>query len=398
MVVTPSATSATAGDSITYDATAYDSSGGNLDVTSYVNWSITSIAQGSWSESTYSTAKAGNWIVNASLGSSLFATSQLNVTHGSAETIAITPQNQTITAGQSQTYNAVALDNYNNSWDVTSQANFGINNQAGGSWNSNIYNSAKAGIWTITASLGDFADLATLTVNHGSPVTMNLTPANANLTAGSSVSYNVSATDYYGNAWDATNSTVFNISSGAQGSWLGNLFTSAKAGTWQVTALLGGISDQASLTVSHSDIYSLAVSPNATNLNAGVSQSFSATALDFYQNSWDVTNSTVFSIDAAAGGSWSGNTYTSENLGNWTVNAQYSSVQGTGLLAVYYPIDFNFDSKVNFHDLELFIYAYINFNQNGVFNPAYDLNHNGKINFHDLEIFVQDYEAFSAQS
>ena len=73
IAVTPSISSVTAGDSVNYDATAYDANGNNLDIKTWVNWSTNNSAQGSWSGNIYFTAKAGSWDVIASLGSSLNA-------------------------------------------------------------------------------------------------------------------------------------------------------------------------------------------------------------------------------------------------------------------------------------------------------------------------------------
>jgi hypothetical protein len=48
---------------------------------------------------------------------------------------------------------------------------------------------------------------------------------------------------------DITTQTIFTISPGAGGSWDGNRYTSALAGTWTVTGTLGSLSDATSLTV-----------------------------------------------------------------------------------------------------------------------------------------------------
>ena len=59
------------------------------------------------------------------------------------------------------------------------------------------------------------------------------------------------------------------------------------------------------------------------------------TAFDSFNNSLgNVTGSTAFSIQAGAGGSWSGATYTSANAGTWTVTGTYSSKSATASLTV----------------------------------------------------------------
>jgi hypothetical protein len=393
ITITPSIESVTAGNSLSYTANSTDANGNRVDITSWVNWSISSDAGGSWSGNVYSSAKAGSWNVTASLGS-LSATSELNVAHASIAAIALSPQDAELLAGQTQAFTASAFDVYGNTWDVTGLTGLSIDSGAGGTWADNSYTSFKAGIWNVIGSLGNLTGSALLTVNHNSAVSGTISPKNSSLTAGLSQSYIVSAADFYGNVWDATNSTVYAIDSGAGGSWVGNVYTSAKAGTWQVKATVDNVSDNASLSITHGSINSLSISPESTNLTSSCSKVFNATAFDSYGNSWDSTNSAVFSIDSSAAGFWSANNYTSANLGNWIVTVESSGVRAQAHLSVYYPIDFCFDGKVNFNDLAYFVVAYIHFSQDGTLNPACDLNHDGKINFLDLQLFVTYYIAF----
>ncbi len=396
IIIAPSTALVIAGDSISYTATTFDAAHNSVDITSWVNWSTSNNAEGFWTGNTYSSAKAGNWNVIASLGS-LNSTSLLNVNHGSAASIALSPQGSVLLAGQSQNFTTYAYDIFRNGWDITNSSNLSIDSAAGGSLIGNTYTCAKSGIWNVTSVYGDFGDTALLFVDHNSAVNLAIYPKNVTLTAGLSQLFNSSGTDAYGNNWDSTNTTFFIINSAAGGSWTGNVYECAKAGTWMVTATLDGASDTAVLTVIHGPINSIDVSPDSVNLTAGCSQAYNATAYDSYENPWDLTNSASFNIDPGAAGIWTANNYTSQNIGNWTVTAidKDSNLLGTSQLAVYYPIDYNHDWKVNFRDLEDFVISYIDFNQNHIFSQAYDLNHDGRINFTDLEVFVKDYITYS---
>ena len=55
---------------------------------------------------------------------------------------------------------------------------------------------------------------------------------------------------------------------------------------------------------------SLTISPNNPTFTAGTSINFTATAFDFYGNSWNVRSLTGWSITSGAGGSWNANVYT----------------------------------------------------------------------------------------
>ena len=89
-----------------------------------------------------------------------------------------------------------------------------------------------------------------ITVNHGTISSLTITPASATVFTGATQSYTSTASDAYGNTWDATNSTSWQISPGAGGSWTQNVYTSANTGTWTVTGTSNGVSGVSQLTVS----------------------------------------------------------------------------------------------------------------------------------------------------
>jgi hypothetical protein len=78
IAVSPATDSITAGNSVTYTATATDAYGNSWDVTGLVIWSIDSGAGGSWSGATYTSANAGSWTVKATLGE-VYGTASLTV-------------------------------------------------------------------------------------------------------------------------------------------------------------------------------------------------------------------------------------------------------------------------------------------------------------------------------
>src|SRR5208283_4424449 len=129
--------------------------------------------------------------------------------------------------------------------------------------------------------------------------------------------FSAMASDQYGNQWDVSNSVTWSVSGGAAGTWTGNIYTAGNTGNWAVTAALGGLYGTASLTVNHGTALSILIIPGSTSITAGQSQTFTAMASDSNGNDWDVTSSTTWTIDSGAGGSWTGNTYTSNNAGTW---------------------------------------------------------------------------------
>jgi hypothetical protein len=111
-----------------------------------------------------------------------------------------------------------------------------------------------------------------------------------------------------------------------------------------VQAISGTVSGQATLEIIPADVYRLELSPSNAAVTAGETQAYQATAYDEYDNViGDVTASTTFSADAGAGGSWDGNTFTSEGAGMWAVEGAYGGITGTASLTVQ-PADlYRFD-------------------------------------------------------
>ena len=74
IVISPANSSVTAGVTTTFSALASDAYGNTWDVTSLMNWSISSGADGFWSNNVYTSATAGYWIVNSIYASTVYST------------------------------------------------------------------------------------------------------------------------------------------------------------------------------------------------------------------------------------------------------------------------------------------------------------------------------------
>ena len=146
--------------------------------------------------------------------------------------------------------------------DATSSAIWTIQPNAAGAWLNNIYFSANAGTWQITCYADGLVSYATLTVNHGTALSITVSPSTATLTAGWPQAFIAKAYDSNGNSWDVSNTTSWRIDSGAGGSWIGSTYYSNAAGNWTVTGNYSGSTSTASITVNHA---------LATNITVGIS-------------------------------------------------------------------------------------------------------------------------------
>jgi formylglycine-generating enzyme required for sulfatase activity len=140
--VTPDVETVTAGESATYQVTAEDDQGNRWDVTAETAFSIDAGAGGTWADNVYSSENVGVWTVSGEYGV-LSDTASLTVEeHGAAVSVDVTPDVETVTAGESVTYQATAEDAQGNRWDVTAETVFSIDAGAGGTWADNVYSSA----------------------------------------------------------------------------------------------------------------------------------------------------------------------------------------------------------------------------------------------------------------
>jgi hypothetical protein len=180
-----------------------------------------------------------------------------------------------------------------------------------------------------------------LTVNHDSAIGISISPFNATVAAGSNEAYSAKAFDKFGNDWDVTSSASWNITSAAGGSWSGNTYTPTKAGSWTITAVVSSFSATTPIIVVHGSASSIAISPKTQIVNAGSTQTFTATATDSNGNSWNINNSTVWIIDSGAAGSWTNNVYTSAKAGTWRVTGVFANYLDTATLTVNHGPLFN---------------------------------------------------------
>jgi len=153
-----------------------------------------------------------------------------------------------------------------------------------------------AGI-TCSEGVSAAAGPVTTTVVHGFAMTVALSPVSRVVTAGESVTYTVTATDTAGNVWDATNVAAFSISSGADGTWAGNVYTSRVAGTWTVTATVDGVPGLATLVVNPTAQLRVELTAVPSRQTVGHSSALTATVTDLLDN--PVANGTpvVFTTD-----------------------------------------------------------------------------------------------------
>ncbi|MBI4777342.1 hypothetical protein HY792_00230, partial [Candidatus Desantisbacteria bacterium] len=217
--ISPGTTTIIAGEKIEYHATATDLYSNSWDIT---NEAIFTTSGGgsfvSWHG--FVGTVTGTYTVCA-VYSGQTVTTTVIITPATPTTVSISPMSGIITAGSSTKYYATATDGYSNNWDVTGVATF---TSTGGSMSGNLFTGTITGTYFIqVAYLGNTAT-ATVTIDPAVPIGLSIAPKERTITAGDTVEYHATATDTYGNEWDAANAVAW-TSSYAGNSPTGELFT-----------------------------------------------------------------------------------------------------------------------------------------------------------------------------
>jgi cell division septation protein DedD len=325
--VSPS--SVTAGDQTTGTATGYDAYNNSLGAVS-ASWSIENEAQGSWLSNVYTSQYSGTWTITATyLGKE--STCQLTVNNGALHSVSVTLMPTSVTAGDIVTGTATGHDSQGNNLG-TQTAEWSIEEDAGGSWNNNLYTSQNSGIWTVTATVSGIQGTTSLTVNPGDLFTISVSLSPSTITAGETSTGTATGYDNQGNNL-GTQTATWSIENGANGNWLANVYTSQTSGVWTVTATVGTIEHTATLTVNNGPLNSLSVSISPSSVIAGNTATGTAVGYDAQGNNLGSQTAT-WGIDSAAGGSWDNNIYTSRYSGTWNVTATVSGIQNVTTLTV----------------------------------------------------------------
>ncbi len=176
---------------------------------------------------------------------------------------------------------------------------------------------------------------AALTVTHATAANVSLTPISAVITAGQSITYTTTATDTYGNSWNATSTASYTITPAAGGSWNNNIYTSQFANLWTVTSTVDTIPDLATLTVNAATPQTVTVQVYSSTLIArsGATSPITVTVVDAFSNrvpGVPLTSTLPVTLGTV---SLSGTTNLSgQSFGTWTAGA--GTTVGSGMLQV----------------------------------------------------------------
>ncbi|MHB8585304.1 MAG: hypothetical protein ACYDDF_05645 [Thermoplasmatota archaeon] len=329
ITVSPDSVSIVAGVGQSFTASGADRYGNSVTFTPL--WA-TSCAQASINGAgslASTTADAGCNVTAAANG--VTGVASVTVLPAALASIGVAPANPTLTAGVAQTFTATGYDQYRNVVAMTpawATDCAGATIATSGLFNSNTADTSC----TVTATNGTVHGTSTVVVEPAALYAIMVDPAAPTITAGSPQGFSASGVDRYGNTVGFTASwatTCRSATIAANGSFA----TTTADASCNVTATASGVTGVANVTVTPSALASIAVSPSAPTLTAGVAQNFTAIGYDRYGNTvsftptW-ATNCTRASIVST--GAFASNTADAA----CHVNATGESVVGTAGVVV----------------------------------------------------------------
>jgi uncharacterized protein YjdB len=324
------------------DATTQDLSAQvtwTVEVPSVATVSSTGLAMGTSMGSTHITAAMG----------SVSGSTILSVTNAALVGIAVTPPMPSIAKGTHQPFAATGTYSDGTTQDVTTQVVWSampttvatISNAPGSEGQAT---GAGVGTAVITASLGAFTSNAMLSVTAATLVSLQVGPSGLSIAKGTQTQLTATGLFTDGSSqdvtalatWTSSDMTIATVSSasGSQGQVSG-----VAPGPVTITAIIGTVSGQVSLSVTAAVLTSLQVEPPSTTLAKGTRQQLTATGIYSDGSSQDLTTQVTWgsmdpTIAAVSNAAGSAGLATAVGTGTTKLSAALGLITGSASITV----------------------------------------------------------------
>lgn len=352
ILVSPANPSIAAGLNQQFVALGVYADGTSLDISSKVMWSSATPAVSTINnQGLASTLQAGTSVITASLAG-LSGTGLLTVTDAVLTSLTISPLDTSIADGLTTQFVATGLYSDGSTQDITNAVSWVSSDTSvavmaadlGSS--SGLATAVAPGTTQVSATSGELTASTALTVTTAELLTIQLSPVNSTLYVG--VRQHYVATGVYSDgtsqdisalvSWASSEATIATIDTTA-GAQYGEV-TALAAGTSQISAQLGEVSAETTLTVVNATLSSIVVSPLNSTVTVGLTRQFVATANYSDGRSFDVSRSVVWSSsDTAiatmnANGAVNSGLATGQAAGGAQITATLNAISGSTSLTV----------------------------------------------------------------
>ena len=342
--LSPANTSGAKGTTRQFSATGIYTDSSTQDLTTQVTWfsSNTSAVTISTADGTRGLANAfniGSTTITATSGS-VSGNTNFSVTTATLESISVSPTNPSSAKGTTESFTATGIYTDSHTQDLTTQVTWSSSNTSVATISSAVGSEGLAtaedkGTVTITATSGTVSGNATFTVTDATLVSISVNPTNPSIAKGTAQTF--TATGTYTDShtqdlttqvtWSSSNTSAATISSasGSEG-----IASSVNNGTATITATLGTVSGDATLTVTDAILVSISVTTADQNPAKGTSIQLTATGTYTDNSTQNLTSSALWtsSNSLTATVSNQGLCY-SANIGTASITAASGTVSGS---------------------------------------------------------------------
>jgi trimeric autotransporter adhesin len=321
--ITPALQSTPAGFNQQLTATGTYTDGTTQDLTTSVTWTsaspaVATISNVSGTVGLVTGVSPGSSSITAAL-SGVTGSSNFNVTSATLVSLAVTPAASSLAKGTQVQFHVTGTYSDGSTQDLTGTASWSSSDSSivsigTSGTNAGLVTALNTGNATITSTLGGVTSSTQLSATPATLVSIAVTPAIANVAAGNTVQLAAVGT-YSDNTTQALTSSAVWSSSAPGVATVSNvaghegLATSIAQGTSTISATSGGVTGTVGLNVSPAVLQSIAVSPSASTIVAGLNDQ--VLAVGTYSDNttqdlttvatWTTSNGTVASVSNAAG-------------------------------------------------------------------------------------------------
>ena len=342
ITVTPSSATLMVGETKGFVATALDQDGNTMPGID-IAWSSSDPTVGAIDDDGVFTALAAGTATVTAASGDIAGTATVTVSDEEPvlTSLNVTPPRATLAAGDSLKFIVTARDQNGNVMPAGAVAWTSSDPAAGTIDDDGVFTALAAGTTTVTATSGEVAATAAVTVIAAEPEfgMVVLSPPEVTLETGDTLQFEAVAFNSYGETVPAAALTWASSDPAAGTIDDDGVFTALAAGTTTVTAASGDIAGTAVVTVSSDEpvLSRIAITPPAITLNAGDEETFVATAYDQHGTAMPADAVAWASSDPAAGTIDDGGLFIALDAGTTTITATADGITGAADVTVVRP-------------------------------------------------------------
>jgi uncharacterized protein YjdB len=348
IAVTPTNTSLPTGETEQFTATGTLSDKSTEDLTSQATWTSSDTTWATISNTGLATAVSPGPVTISAAFDGITGSTSLTITAAVLQSIALTPANPSIAAGDTEQFTATGTYSDKSTQDLTSQviwvsATTSVATISNTSGSQGLATGVKDGTSSISATLGGVTGSTVLTVTAATLESITVTPVDTSLPTGETEQFTATGTLSDESTEDLTSQATW-ASSDTTWATISNtgLATGVSPGPVTISATFDGITGSTSLTISAAVLQSIALAPANPSITAGGTEQFTATGSYSDNSTQDLTSqvtwaSATTSVATISNASGSQGLATGVKDGTSTISATFDGVTGSTVLTVTAP-------------------------------------------------------------